>query len=304
MKLLFHHSKEKNFGDELNRTIWETLIPNFFDNDDSIYFLGIGTILKKPEVNFEKMVVFSSGCGYGEKPVIDNRYKVLCVRGKYTCKELGLNENLGIGDGAILLKGIETQTIEKKYKISYIPHILSEFLYDWRSIAEEIGFNYISPSSKVEDVIYQIKASEMVITEAMHGAIFSDTFRVPWIPVRSNWNVIPFKWLDWLSVLDTEFNPIGLPVLNNPIIIKNKIVNQLHRFKIKHEKLANSIASYSAYPIDFYTRSINRKKVVRLLNDAANYREPSLSKDYALDNVYANLMEKLDEFKGEYVINL
>ena len=54
MKLIYYQ-KNKNFGDALNPYIFNKLIPNFFDEDPSSIFLGIGSIL---QFNFSEVKRF------------------------------------------------------------------------------------------------------------------------------------------------------------------------------------------------------------------------------------------------------
>lgn len=50
-----------NFGDKLNPYIFEKLLPNFFDGDDKLAFVGIGSILNFDEVKKnEKKIIFST----------------------------------------------------------------------------------------------------------------------------------------------------------------------------------------------------------------------------------------------------
>ena len=62
----------------------------------------------------------------------------------------------------------------------------------------------IDPCGGVERVIADILASELLVTEAMHGAIVADALRVPWVPVRPVQPTNRGKWFDWASALDIE----------------------------------------------------------------------------------------------------
>lgn len=35
MKLYYYESKEGNFGDDLNRWLWDSIFPGFFDSDEN-----------------------------------------------------------------------------------------------------------------------------------------------------------------------------------------------------------------------------------------------------------------------------
>ncbi len=50
----------------------------------------------------------------------------------------------------------------------------------------------------------QIQQSKRVIAEAMHGAIVSDCFGIPWVGYSAYDYINSDKWNDWLSVLDHE----------------------------------------------------------------------------------------------------
>ncbi|BAU63186.1 succinoglycan biosynthesis ketolase [Stanieria sp. NIES-3757] len=45
MRLIYY--KQPNFGDALNLWMWQKLIPNIFDDDPSIAFMGLGTLLNE-----------------------------------------------------------------------------------------------------------------------------------------------------------------------------------------------------------------------------------------------------------------
>ena len=196
MKLIYYQ-KNKNFGDALNPYIFNKLIPNFFDEDPSSIFLGIGSILQFNFSEARKKAVFSTGFAYGEVPKIDSSYDIFCVRGPLTAERIGIDPKLAITDGAALLRNFEFPEKKKKYKVSFMPHHQSDYYYDWKGVCDRVGFNYINPISPFLDIIDTIKSSDIIIAEAMHAAIVADTFRVPWIPVKMYPIINEFKWKDW-----------------------------------------------------------------------------------------------------------
>ena len=53
--------------------------------------------------------------------------------------------------------------------------------------------------------------ARLALTEAMHGAIVADTFRVPFVPLVSSREISSFKWMDWALRMDIPYRPIRLP---------------------------------------------------------------------------------------------
>ena len=205
MKLQYF--KGKNFGDALNPYIFNHFLPDFFDEDASVSFFGIGSILGfEMAQEAQTKIVFSSGFAYGEKPDIDETYDIVCVRGPKSAETLGLNPELAIADGAVLLQFMEIPKPKKNYKFSFIPHWGSEQKYSkWPKLCAAAGINYISPMADKDFVLQEILKSEVVIAEAMHGAIVADTFGVPWIPVKAYPTINEFKWNDWAQSLEINF---------------------------------------------------------------------------------------------------
>ncbi len=94
----------RNFGDELNTLLWPRLLPNFFDDDPTELFLGIGSVLDaRHDATAVKVVAGAGYGGYQALPALDASWVVHWVRGPRTARLLGLPEAYGLGDPAMLL---------------------------------------------------------------------------------------------------------------------------------------------------------------------------------------------------------
>ena len=125
---------------------------------------------------------------------------------------------MAVADGAILLQFMDIPKPEKEYKFSFMPHWGSEQKYSkWPEICEAAGIHYISPMQDKDFVLSEIQKTEVMIAEAMHGAIVADTLGVPWIPVKAYPTINEFKWNDWGASLDLEFKfqPLASMYENN-----------------------------------------------------------------------------------------
>jgi len=297
--MLKYYNETNNFGDLLNPLIFNHYLTGFFDDDPETIFLGIGTLLglEKGTPITKKIIVFSSGYGhgdtftYGTAPVIDERYDVMCVRGPLTAKVLGLNPSFALSDGALLLNHMNFQERKKRHAYSYIPHHVSEGMFDgWPEITEAAGLHFISPHENVLSIIEQIQESEVVITEAMHGAIIADIFRVPWIPVKAYSHINEFKWQDWALTLNlkVEFHPLGS--LFNKRLIKAMIRNAMpHTWQKPLTAMAALI-----YKINHDRQ--RKRQVIRELKNAKAVR-PFLSKRQLLNDKSSQLLDKIELLK-------
>ena len=123
MKLYYYRTGVRNFGDDLNQWLWPKLIPELLDPTDGYLFVGIGTILSPRIPELPQKIVFGAGVGYGPKPVLDESWKVYCVRGPLTAAALQLSPDMAITDPAILvstLSDLPPATVTGR--IAFIPH--------------------------------------------------------------------------------------------------------------------------------------------------------------------------------------
>lgn len=270
-----------NFGDKLNTWLWDQLIPDILDDEENIAFVGIGTLINDKLLlktkNARLRVIFGTGVGYGKGiPQIDDCYKIYCVRGPLSAQALGIDNQLAITDGAILIRKIYSPHSKKLYKFSYMPHyeIAGE---GWRLVCEKLGFGYIDPAWSIEKVLSCISQTEVIIAEAMHGAIVADALRIPWIPVVSHSNILSFKWQDWCQSIDVEYKP--------------SYINRLH-----HPRQKLDILSPARLARDWARQ---RKAASELLN-VAKTAHPTLSSDPKVESLTQQIYEKLEEFKTDW----
>ncbi|MGK7923782.1 MAG: polysaccharide pyruvyl transferase family protein [Spirulina sp.] len=223
---IFHYQRPdglENFGDRLNQWLWPQLLPGIFDEDETTAFVGIGTLLNNllpqrlPEA--KTVVIFSAGAGYEKKlTAIPPHWHIYCLRGFLSARQLGLSEELVVMDGAVLVKRLFQPTGEKVSRFAFMPHIHhAKFAGDlWQEICQDIGFEYIDPCWSVEAVLAAIAKTEVILAEAMHGAIVADALGIPWIPIVTSPRILAFKWDDWCSSLGLAYRPHFIPPVLYP----------------------------------------------------------------------------------------
>lgn len=298
MKLIYH--KGENFGDALNPIIFNNLLPNYFDGKEDTYFLGIGSILglfKSTPIQ-KKIIVFSSGYAagdkstYGEKPNIDSKFEIICVRGPLTAKELGLPIEIAVSDGALLLPfAIDIPKQEKLYDFSYIPHVGSLNVYDdWENLLQDINIHLIDPTKDVDTVLKEMQQSRVILTEAMHGAIMSDTLRIPWIPVSTIKTINKFKWQDYLASVELKYQPHIINTLYSKTFLNNLFKLKLDRFKVGFlNKIVASL--YFSYQNIFKIKRV-KSNFIQLKNE-----KTTLCKSEILEKRQNELLALIDKLK-------
>jgi succinoglycan biosynthesis protein ExoV len=285
-----------NFGDALNPIIFNKLLPDFFDNDPSVQFVGIGSIIGAKMKNYQHKIIFSAGYAYGRLPKLDDSYEITCVRGPLTAKVLKVNPGLAVTDGAALLREFSFQNLKKEYAFSFMPHFESEKKFPWKDLCSEAGINYVSPKADPIFIIEEIIKSKTVIAEAMHFAIVADTLRVPWIAVKAYPGINDFKWKDWTSSLNMNYKPLSLASLFEEERLYEKLM-QKTRQKLPRSFYRVLARSY----ISYQERFLKKATIKRLRNISTEL--PQLSNDSVFNEKVDCLLERLDVVKQKYQKN-
>jgi succinoglycan biosynthesis protein ExoV len=295
MKLFFYRRSDDkpNYGDELNLWLWDQIIPGILDEDESTAFFGIGTLLnnlvKERAPNAKQIVALGTGAGYNKgMPNIDDSWKVYCLRGPLSALKLGLDPKLAITDGAALLSRLYKPSGVKRYKFSYIPHFTQSIIAneDWVEICAELGIHYIDARRPIHEIIQEIAETEVLLAEAMHGAITADTLRTPWIPILTSQWLLPSKWIDWTMSLNMEFQPhpmTGLDAVQECYKLKN----------LRGIKGSRTIARKSM------NRWIKKQQAKIQLASIMKNGVAQLSDDTLFESKVCQLEAKVEEFKRD-----
>lgn len=228
MDILYCPVKEGNFGDNLNLYLWDRLLPGLQTIRPSEAILGVGT-LQGTRIPSHVTAVHVLGSGsHGEAPgpwLQGSPLKIHFVRGPKTASLWGCPDK-AITDGAILLTKVGALQEKKppvRARIGFIPHHKSDRLADYRAACELAGLHHISPrTADPEWFINEVRSCTHIITEALHGAVISDIYRIPWVATQSASYINDFKWRDWSESLGLRHEPhstsfvctrgIGLPL--------------------------------------------------------------------------------------------
>lgn len=244
----FYWRVTKNFGDYMNGWLWPKILGDIVEIEDGIRLIGIGSLIKA-DLHFVKgkKVVFGSGVGSGPSPTPESikDWHFYFVRGPLSAEKLGIDQNKAIVDGAWLISLLpQYVSIPEKKGKCFIPHFKTAATTDWPRVCDEAGFNYIDPTDDLESILARIAESELVVTESLHGAIFADYFRSPWIPVQLSNNFWPFKWLDWCRSVDVPLRLAKLPPCD------------FQDFLFQGQIPSRSCAEYSLRTIDGYDEEL------------------------------------------------
>lgn len=210
MRLSYFKSRHGNVGDDLNAVLWPKVFgPTFFDEADDTLFLGIGSIFdNRPEIARPvRPVVFGSGLRSRRRaPADPGLFDIRFVRGPLSADVLKRYQVAYISDPAIIAPlYLPSIPQERSFKMGYVPYFKTPDSLG-RAIADAIGARLISPTLTPQDFINEIASCDKIISEAMHGAILADAYRIPWAGVRLisggiEGRVSLFKWADWMKSL-------------------------------------------------------------------------------------------------------
>lgn len=202
MKLYYSVSSSGNFGDDMNEWFWDELLPGWRQARPDVTLFGIGTILGRNILDAHgPVLVCGSGAGYGAAGTVDrDKVDISWVRGPRTAALIGVEPKLAITDPACMaavmpqFSGLPQGT----GGAIFIPHRSTARLdLDWARIGRHAGLRVVLPTGDAKTIIADIASASLVVTESLHGAIFADAFRVPWVPVRISNQFNDFKWQDW-----------------------------------------------------------------------------------------------------------
>lgn len=304
MNIIYWKSAIKNFGDELNADFYtRALNLNLEDFRANEAILGVGSILDYDTTNYPKVHVLGSGSGF-ESLTLKNivNYKFWFVRGPLTAKVMGLEKNIAIGDPAILVPKIYNlnfSSVEKKGAL-FIPHYYSAMNGNWGAACASVGIRYRTPMTRLGDICEDIAASELVITESLHGAILADTYRVPWIlvatpPIARS----PFKWHDWAASIGKKYHAVDIPWLwTKPMSIDERLKNRF-KYYLGHLNVGPNRWKNKGFEVHGETEIMECGLLLKKISQTI---EPTLSDSNLLSDAQERMLIKLEDFK-KYVLS-
>jgi succinoglycan biosynthesis protein ExoV len=277
---LYYYSEHFNFGDALNPWLWSKLLSGILDEDERTAFVGIGTLINERlpyrTPLAQQRVIFSTGVGYENGlPYFNKSDRIYCLRGPLSARALGLDPNLAVTDGAVLLRRCFEPTAQKLHQFAYMPH-WQQADCDWQLVCQELGWDYIDPRWSIPKILAAISQTEVLLAEAMHGAIIADALRVQWIPIVTNTGVLTFKWHDWCQSVELEYNP----VLMQPPTTFSPLTDPFDR---------------SSLVLDW----MSQKQAICQLREIADTVRPQLSENNKIEDLTCELEARLARFQAD-----
>ena len=217
ISLGYFKAERGNVGDDINPWLASRLMPDVTFGDSGTVMVGVGSILVAGRWDgFDRKVVVGSGARSKDRlPVLDDSWDVRFVRGPRSEAAIGRADVGHITDPALMLGLFEKKAAVRK-GVGLVPYYQSSRRI-WSAIAAQTGMRVISPELSPDDFIAQLSTCDVVLCEAMHGAIFADALRIPWKAIsfqnrRMEGDTHVFKWSDWCESVDLTFSPLSLPL--------------------------------------------------------------------------------------------
>jgi succinoglycan biosynthesis protein ExoV len=279
---IYYWNVHPNFGDLINPWLWPKVFPTasfekFPKKIEGVADAGSDTLLNHNFPRAKSTLILGSGVGYGEPANFGAETKIYCVRGPLSAKKLSLPKSFGIIDPGILLNKYVNIPKNQSYKFSFMPQISSVLKGPtiWKKACQHLGFGYIDPRDSVDETVQKISQTGTLLTEAMHGAIAAEAFRVPWIPIVTRPEILSFKWQDWCNSIEIDYKPVKILPLEEK----------------SEQSISRRIQTVATYPV-----AITQLRLAAL-------GHPNLASDAIIDNRIARLEEVFDLFQNEQLSN-
>lgn len=299
MKLYYYQRRDgqPNFGDELNHWLWPRLLPHCFDADVDGVFVGTGTLLnaRLPErlKDARRAIFLGTGAGY-EQPLkkIPDSWNIYCVRGPLSARQLQLPASKAVADGGILVSRVFTKDQPKCDLVSFMPHVHhANYAAElWQAVCQQAGIHYIDPRWAVERVLHEISQSQLLLAEAMHGAIVADALRVPWIPLVTSSRILAFKWHDWCKSVKLAYRPQFVP----PLAAYPRWGRGIRSGKQAVIHWGQSVLQQNTTAVQSLL-SFHPERLTQMLRYIAEKGQPSLSDDQVLSARLSQLEDYLSQ---------
>jgi succinoglycan biosynthesis protein ExoV len=278
-----------NFGDELNTILWPRLLPDFFDENPGVRFLGIGSVLDNRHPAEPLKIVAGSGYGgYERKPTLDHNWTVHWVRGPRTAAALGLPVGLGLGDPAALVASVFERSTGDRGEIGFMPHFESAGRGAWHQAAEMAGMRLIDPRDPPLTILRAIGRCDRLLSEALHGVIVADALRVPWVAVRPMAPIHRAKWFDWADTIDLQLRFRALPASTLAEWAANSWLRSWHHTRV--------LLSRKEHRLERLTPDRLVVRAARALSAAAR-ATPQLSSETALDRCQSRMLDAVQAIR-------
>lgn len=305
MQSLYVKIKGGNFGDDLNRILWPSLLPQIHDIAPNEAILGIGT-LQGYHIPPAVQKVHVLGTGGHEHPAsqwIDERFQFHFVRGPLTAKNWGCEDRALIDGAALLmhsyLKDVDASST-RPAKLGFIPHHTSDHFADFAYISAQAGMKYITTlGCDVEQFIRDVKSCDAIVTEALHGAIIADLFRKPWIPMCSGEHIYNYKWDDWCRSVGLSYQPhvMGFAFtrgLSHVDRVENFFKRGLHAFGLGKKKWGRRRV--------WMDGRLEEESIAEQIRRTAATQSFILSEDRVMDRLIDQAGERFHQFAQQFVI--
>ncbi|MGE6606453.1 polysaccharide pyruvyl transferase family protein [Halomonas sp. NPDC076908] len=210
-----------NLGDEITRPIFEELFDCHVSRSSypAADVISTGSILgwaferDDLKARKKKMVVMGSGFMHPWVPVEKREWlDIKLVRGYLTKNLLSrvFPDDILVGDPGLLVSYLDVGDVEKKYKYGVIPHISS---FDKIVSGDEFSFlgDVLYIDFRTDDyrsVLRKMKQCEFIISQGLHGLIFSDSMGIPnvWLDQGRLHSGGEFKFFDYFSSINRSFD--------------------------------------------------------------------------------------------------
>lgn len=205
----YDHPNRLNFGDELTPLLIESLFGKrcVWSPPDECELAGAGSIiellLKYKKQN--KPALWGSGfIKKDDSNISSDDFDIVSLRGKLSLdRASGIDKkSIALGDPGLLSDCLLKSVPKKKYRLGIVPHYVDLESPIIKELSQQKGVKIISPLNTPEEVVYDIAASEYIVSSSLHGLIAADSVCTPNAHIKLSDGLVGglYKFQDYYSV--------------------------------------------------------------------------------------------------------